>query len=289
MCSELPLGLSADFPLQRWLRNAEAKVSGYVLLAGNASAHERALECQLRETARDRPELLQIASRSAWHHLSCADGCPSLADDVARLMRERTGRWSVVLVQAAERAQPSAINPLVARFWQQARCVHPLEDGLVEADCRRTLFALSTSFGAEVLLATPEVRARSRASLQQVAAREAAAWFGRHDALGRVPQRLRASLCVVLGEEPRDLFASLMAEQDEARGGVAPRGCDAPGTTDATLALAAPTVVAAAASGPDHSVFERMAGQEAVVEEVRARLKAVERGADGGEDARTEP
>ena len=28
MCSELPLGLSADFPLQRWLRNAEAKVSG---------------------------------------------------------------------------------------------------------------------------------------------------------------------------------------------------------------------------------------------------------------------
>ena len=61
MCSELPLGLSADFPLQRWLRNAEAKVSGYVLLAGNASAHERALECQLRETARDRPELLQIA------------------------------------------------------------------------------------------------------------------------------------------------------------------------------------------------------------------------------------
>ena len=101
MCSELPLGLSTDFPLQRWLRDAEARVSGYVLLAGNASAHERALECQLRETARDRPELLQIASRSAWHRLSCADGCPSLADDVARLMRERTGRWSVVLVQAA--------------------------------------------------------------------------------------------------------------------------------------------------------------------------------------------
>jgi hypothetical protein len=101
MCSELPLGLSTDFPLQRWLRDAEARVSGYVLLAGNASAHERALECQLRETARDRPELLQIASRSAWHGLSCADGCPSLADDVARLMRERTGRWSVVLVQAA--------------------------------------------------------------------------------------------------------------------------------------------------------------------------------------------
>ena len=101
MCSELPLGLSTDFPLQRWLRDAEARVSGYVLLAGNASAHERALECQLRETARDRPELLQIASRSAWHRLSCADGCPSLADDVARLMRERSGRWSVVLVQAA--------------------------------------------------------------------------------------------------------------------------------------------------------------------------------------------
>ena len=101
MCSELPLGLSTDFPLQRWLRDAEARVSGYVLLAGNASAHERALECQLRETARDRPELLQIASRSAWHDLSCADGCPSLADDVARLMRERSGRWSVVLVQAA--------------------------------------------------------------------------------------------------------------------------------------------------------------------------------------------
>ena len=101
MCSELPLGLSMDFPLQRWLREAEARVSGYVLLAGNASAHERALECQLRATARDRPELLQIASRSAWHELSCADGCPSLADDVARLMRERTGRWSVVLVQAA--------------------------------------------------------------------------------------------------------------------------------------------------------------------------------------------
>ena len=101
MCSELPLGLSTDFPLQRWLRDAEARVSGYVLLAGNASAHEHALECQLRATARDRPELLQIASRSAWHRLSCADGCPSLADDVARLMRERTGRWSVVLVQAA--------------------------------------------------------------------------------------------------------------------------------------------------------------------------------------------
>ena len=277
MCSELPLGLSADFPLQRWLRNAKTKVSGYVLLAGNASAHERALECQLRETARDRPELLQIASRSAWHHLSCADGCPSLADDVARLMRERTGRWSVVLVQAAERAQPSAINPLVARFWQQARCVHPLEDGLVEADCRRTLFALSTSFGAEVLLATPEVRARPRTSLQQVAAREAAAWFGRHDALGRVPQRLRASLCVVLGEEPHDLFATLMVEQDQRRGVVAPggahaQGCDAATATDAALALVAP-VAAAAASGPDHSVFERMAGQEAVVEEVRARRK----------------
>ena len=39
--------------------------------------------------------------------------------------------------------------------------------------------------------------------------------------------------------------------------------------------------------GPDHAVFDRMAGQEAVVEEVRARLKAVERGADGGEDAHT--
>jgi hypothetical protein len=139
--------------------------------------------------------------------------------------------------------------------------VHPLEDGLVEADCRRTLFALSTSFGAEVLLATPEVRARPRASLQQVAAREAAAWFGRHDALGRVPQRLRASLCVVLGEEPHDLFAALMAEQDQQRGRAAPWGGQPQGCT-------------ATASGPDHSVFDRMAGQEAVVEEVRARLKA---------------
>ena len=88
-----------SLPLLRWLRNPETKTSGYVLLAGNASAHAQALECELRSTARS--ELLHVADPTAWHHLSCADGCPSLADDVARLMRERTGRWSVVLVQAA--------------------------------------------------------------------------------------------------------------------------------------------------------------------------------------------
>ena len=47
------LGLSADFPLQRWLRNPEAKTSGYVLLAGNASAHAQALECELHSAARE--------------------------------------------------------------------------------------------------------------------------------------------------------------------------------------------------------------------------------------------
>ena len=89
MCSELPLGLSTDFPLQRWLRDAEARVSGYVLLAGNASAHERALECQLREAAHDRPELLQIASRRIAH-LSIARAYAAWTDGVCS--RNRT-RW----------------------------------------------------------------------------------------------------------------------------------------------------------------------------------------------------
>ena len=84
---------------------------------------------------------------------------------------------------------------------------------MVEADCRRTLFALSSGFGAELLLSTPEVRAKPKAALQQVALREAAGWVGRHDALGRVPQRLRASLCVVLGEEPADLFVPILGSR----------------------------------------------------------------------------
>ena len=106
-----PFSLSANLPLEQWLIQAEPRTSGYALLAGNASAHVPALECRLRSAGR--PELQALTSSASWHHLRCEDGCPSLLDDVARAVHERAGRWSVVLVHAAEQtsAQPLQSSP----------------------------------------------------------------------------------------------------------------------------------------------------------------------------------
>ena len=215
-----PLGLSADAPVARWLAQATRtsaaapQTSGYVVLAGNASAHAATLSCQFHHLGGS--EVRHLGDEVAWLRLSCTDGCPSLLEDVAQALLERAGLWSVLFVQDAERAPAEQLNGLVARFWQQARCVHATARTRVDVDCRRVLFALSTSWGAEQL-AQPEARTRPRERLQSAALLAAAPLLSGGSVAQRVRQRLRGAVAVVLGEEGGDYFSALMARQDEER------------------------------------------------------------------------
>jgi len=301
MCEQLTL--TASHPLESWLANPNPRTSGYAFLAGNATAHAPALECRLLDAAaHGRSELLEAAGRAHWYTFSCDDGCASLVDDVGRTLRDRaTGRWSVVLVQEAEHAPVSAINTLVSRFWQQAKCQHRLAEGMMEADCSRTLFVLSSRFGSE-LLSSADALAKPRVKLQADVLRGATAWLNRHDSLSKVPQRLKNALALAMGERPGDLFAHRMAEQDaqrqqrcdaEKHGGGAGAGAGAGAGSGGALVVAGAAAAAAAGASAsaapqvDLSVFERMAGNEQVVAAVRERLRNLRSGADGGEAAHT--
>ena len=287
ICEPLTASSTAGdtFPLSRWLRlteaSAEPVASGYVVLAGNASAHAATLACALREVAASGSEARHLLDQSAWHELSCAGECPSLLDDVASAVEARSGRWSVVLVRAAERMPRSQLGVLATRFFHAARCLHATAQTRIDADCRRILFVLSTSWGADAL-AQPDVRDRPRHRLLSSALVEAAPWLS---ALTQVSarQRLRSAFSVVLGDAPAERFGALKrradAERDARRLARAGAGGDGGGGGGG--------VAAPAHALPDLSVFERVSGQGAVVSEVRARLAGIASGADGGEDAHT--
>ena len=267
-----PLSLSSDSPIERWLRQCDDRVesphfSGYVVLAGNASAHVAAIRCRLQHQPLS--DLQHLTDREAWRWLSCSDGCPSLLEDVAQALDERGGLWSVIFVREAERAPLAQLNGLVSRFWQQARCVHATARTRVAVDCRRVLFVLSTSWGGEQL-AQPEARSRSRERLHSGALQAAAPMLSSGDVLQRVRQQLRSAVSVVLGEETTDFFSALMRRQDEERR--ARRAQPDSNRSDVLPAL---------------SVFDRVVGQEAVVRELRQRISGIASGADGGEDAHT--
>ena len=273
-CAGGLLGLTEDAPVERWLRGSGATwpiTSGYVVLAGNSTAHAAALESRLRSNGRG-SDFHHLASREAWVRLSCASGCPTLLDDVAIELHARDGLWSVLFVSEAEHAPVEQINKLVSRFWQQARCVHATAYARSVFDCRRVLFALSTSWGAEQM-ATAEARSRPPERLHSLALRAAAPVLSSGLMQQPVRTRLRGAVAVVLGEEPADHFAVLMARQDEERR--RERGAPAGGPGGASASL------------PDASVFDRVVGQEAVVRELRLRLSGIASGADGGEDAHT--
>ncbi|KAL1525688.1 hypothetical protein AB1Y20_020537 [Prymnesium parvum] len=256
---------------QRWLAHA-AKASteapptgGAVVLAGNASAHELVLQCHLRSL-----RLEYLEDTQAWRRLSCVHGCPSLVDEVAHALDERDGRWGVLFVEGAQHAPAKQLNQLVSRFWQQSRCVYATARKRVDVDCRRVLFALSTSWGAEQV-AHPDARSWSVGRLQSAALVEAAPFLSGEEMSLRARQRLRGAVAVVLGEEGPDFFSSLMAQQDEER----------------RLRREAREEQKTSASLPSLSVFDRVVGQQAVVQEVRQRLNGIANGADGGEDAHT--
>ena len=266
---------ATDAPIERWLAQGalsdSPRTSGYVVLAGNASAHAAAIRCRLQH---DAPSKLRYLHESAaWLWLSCADGCPSLLDEASHALHERQGLWSVLFVQGADRAPAEQLNGLVSRFWGQARCTHATARTRVDVDCRRVLFVLSTGWGAEQLI-QPEARSQPREKLQAAAMRAAAPALTRTGMQQHARQRLRGAVWVVLGEEGADMFSALMRRQDEERQArrAIDRGADAVGSAGALPAL---------------SVFDRVVGQETVVRELRQRISGIASGADGGEDAHT--
>ena len=282
-----PLGLSNDFPLARWLRTASLQespaTSGYVVLAGNSTAHASALRCWLKAEANGGSEVRHlVSSDSAWDEISCAKNCPSLLDDVSAAVERRAGRWGVVFITDAEKAPAAQLGALATRFFHAARCTHATAEIKLAADCRRTLFALSTRFGADAL-AQPDARSRPRHRLLASALSEATPWLSAAAVPVASRQRLRSSIAIVFGEAPRDGFATLIAEQEAARAERRAR----------KQKQSSPAAASSLASrggkphSPDLSVFDRVAGQQEVVREVRSRLAGIASGADGGEDAHT--
>ena len=272
------LGLTTDLPLERWLRSGasgEPATSGYITLAGNATAHEDALRCRLSKAGNE------LLLSTPWYRTSCAAGCSALVDGVAQELHRRSGLWSVVLIREAQLAPPAALDALAMRFFQQARCSHLTASARLNADCRRVLFVLSTSWGATVM-SQLDVRDRTRDRLQASALVEAAPWMSSTQLMPR--KRLRASFAVVLGEAPDDRFAELMLQQDAQR---ATRAARAAQGTHVPGALPDRSAGQAGARLADLSVFDRVSGQSEVVREVRERLHGIASGADGGEDAHT--
>lgn len=275
-----PLGVGHTFPLDRWLQQASAPepplTSGYVVLAGNTSAHTSALRCRLRELAAGGSELRHLATdASAWHEISCDEGCPTLLDGVASHLDQRRGLWSVVLLRRAERAPPAQVAALATRFFQQALCTHATGSARMEADCRRVLFVLSTGWGARTVM-QPEHRGRPRAKLLSTLLAEAAPWLSNAAMQLTARQRLRSATAVVLGEAPADRFAALIREQDTRRASSSHEGSgDRGGGGGRGTAMGAQTARAL----PDLGVFERVSGQTAVLDELRARMRGIASGA----------
>ena len=289
------LGLGADFPLSRWLRHASGSAeppaaSGFVVLAGNATAHASALRCWLQADSLSGGEVRHLSSvDDAWEELSCASGCPSLLDDVSAAVDRRAGRWGVLFIREAERAPAVQIGALATKFFHAGRCTYATAQTRVAADCRRILFALSTRWGFEAL-AHPEARVRPRHRILASALAEAAPWLSAPAVGMAARQRLRSAVTVVLGDAPRDSFDALMAAQDAAR--VQWRSSKEQQRQHWQLQQVRRQrqrsgQSAEALHEPDLTAFDRVAGQQEVVREVRARLGSIASGADGGEDAHT--
>ena len=276
--------MSAEFPLSRWVRHAassEPAASGYVVLAGNSTAHAEVLMCQLRLEASAGNEVRHLLEGEAWEEFSCVDGCPTLLDDVSAAVERRDGRWGVLHVHAAERAPVAQISVLATRFFHAARCTYATAQSRISADCRRLLFVLSTPWGGDAI-GQPGARARPRHKLHANALIEASAWLSAPSIPMAMRARLRASLGVVLGVAPSDAFALLIAEQEAVR---AERRAARASIASSGGARMVSRDGGPRAHQPDLSVFERVAGQHEVVREVRARLGGIASGADGGEDA----
>jgi hypothetical protein len=155
-------------PLLHWLQQShqsggEPHTSGHVLLTGNTTAHAEALKAEILARSQG-SDTLRLLDPAAWYQISCADGCENLMDSVSQALRERSGLWTVILVNEAEHAAPYQIASLVGRFWRSARCTHATASWQLSVDCRRTLFALSTSIGSDVLEGEPRWLAHSCAS-----------------------------------------------------------------------------------------------------------------------------
>lgn len=136
-----------------------------MLLTGNTTAHAEALKAEILARSPG-SNSLHLLHPAAWYQISCADGFENLMDSVSQALRGRTGLWTVILVTEAEHASPPQIVNLVGRFWLFAWCTHATALWQLTVDCRRTLFALSTAFGSDLLEAEPHCLAHSCANEQ---------------------------------------------------------------------------------------------------------------------------
>lgn len=328
--SDLPGLLIGDgAPLLHWLQQShqsggEPRTSGHVLLTGNATAHIEALKAEIlaRSPGSDALHLLDPA---AWYQFNCADGCESLMDNVSHALRERTGLWTVVLVNQAEHASPSQIASLVGRFWRSAQCTHATASWQLAIDCRRTLFALSTAIGSDILEGeTPghmscasEYSEDPEGTASEADGMACADSNGRADSVGAAPAvsglgGATVSGGVSSGSSSFSLRKHMLAEGSAWLAAVA---AAAPASQRPARAMRTAIAVVLGSPGasffssliarqnaqrgrrmadgregvdtaePDTSALARLVGQEAVVNEVRGRLAAIAAGADSGEDA----
>eukprot|EP00965_Chrysotila_dentata_P111877 3699939-Pleurochrysis_carterae.AAC.1 len=153
--------------------------------------------------------------------LHSSASCANLIDDVSDLLHARSGLWTVVLVLEAERAPVSHVAGIVGRFWRQARCTHASATRALNADCRRTLFALSTSLGSDALWSSAHAPFPTAETLRRAALSDAATWTAAVDALSVGGQRhgvaIRAAFTVVVGEPSADVFDLLIQKQTAQR------------------------------------------------------------------------
>ena len=199
--------------------------SGILVLAGNATAHEAALDCALRANLAPNSEAAaRLADDASKHRIDCggAGGCARLVDAAAEVLRRRASLWTVLLVERAELAPTAQLSNLVAKFVGKSTCRSRTAEATANPDCSRTLFVLSTSFGRAELL-NPAWRAQPAEKLDAEVRKREAKWLlgaPEHHAQ-QVPQKLRDSLRVVLGDAPDDPFAALIAtaEAERAAGG----------------------------------------------------------------------
>lgn len=289
--------MAVDCPsISNWLLQVQQAggapaTSGATLLTGNASAHTEELRAQLRAAAATESDARYLLDPAAWHSFACSDGgvdgadsCATLVDDVAATLQRRAGMWTVVFVAAAELAPAAQIASIVGRFWRAARCIHSSATDRLDADCRRTLFVLSTRLGDEAAMETaaglgggglaggglagggPEGEEGSAGTLSGVrlrerVARDAAAWLASVDRAAPPSQRpgrlLRERLCVGRGALGRAPFEALVARQREVR--AARRGR---GSAQGVCVAAAGASDRCAGDAGELSALDALVGQE---------------------------
>ena len=198
----------AHYVFENWATKSSTDrpaASGILVLAGNATAHEPALDCALRANLAPNSEAAaRLADDASKHRIDCggAGGCARLVDAAAEVLRRRAALWTVLLVERAELAPTAQLSNLVAKFGQVDP---PLADSGATAnpDCSRTLFVLDVLWPRGA--AQPGVaRARGEARRRGAQARGTSGCSARRATTAQqVPQKLRDSLRVVLGDAPR--------------------------------------------------------------------------------------